>query len=243
MKFINKTTNHLKKVTASLLLGASILSPAFAGMPDDPIVTKLMIDKFEVGNADGENPLGWEGGFWIGKDLNKLYFKTEGERVGGETEGSESQLLLSRAVHPFWDLQGGIRHDTTPDANRTYATIGLQGVTPFYIETDASLSIGENEQVKLNASFEYEMMLTQRWVLIPEVEFNAYAKNDMEMGIGSGLSDIEASIRLGYEIKREFMPYIGFNWGKKFGRTADFAEADGEDASESMFVVGISAWY
>jgi copper resistance protein B len=235
--------NNIKRLLASLALGISSVSPVFAGMGDDPIITKLMLDKFEVGNANGKNPLAWEGGFWIGKDLNKLYFKTEGERVGGETEGTESKLLLSHAVDPFWDLQGGISYDTTPDANRTYATIGFQGEAPFYIETDASLSFGKNSQAKLNASFENEMMLTQRWVLIPEIGFNAYAKDDTKMGIGSGLSDISASLRLGYEIKREFMPYIGINWGKKFGKTADLTTASGEDISETMFVVGISAWY
>ena len=241
---LNKTKmNTIQIIIASLFISASVVSPAFAGMPDDPIVTKLMLDKFEVGNADGENPLEWEGGFWIGKDINKLYFKTAGERVGGETEGTESQLLLSRAVLPFWDIQGGIGYDTTPDANRTYATIGVQGVAPFYIETDASLSFGKNDQVKLSASFEHEMMLTQRLVLIPELEFDAYAKDDDEMGIGSGLSGVETSLRLGYEIKREFMPYIGIKWGKKFGTTADLARAEGEDVSETMFVVGISTWY
>jgi len=233
----------IKSTALTLLLGATFTAPAFAGMSDDPIITKLMLDKFEVGNTDGKNLLAWEGGFWIGKDLNKLYFKTEGERVDGEIEDSEYQLLLSHAVHPFWDIQGGIRYDEIPDANRVYATIGVQGVAPFYIETDASLSFGENDQVKLNASFEHEMMLTQRWVLIPEIEFNAYAKDDAEMGVGSGVSDIEASLRLGYEIKREFMPYIGINWGKKFGKTADLATAEGEETSETMFVVGIRAWY
>lgn len=191
MKLHKTKMNSIKTIIASLFISANIASPAFAGMPDDPIVTKLMLDKFEVGNADGENPLEWEGGFWIGKDLKKLYFKMEGERAGGETEGTESKLLLSHAVLPFWDIQGGIGYDTTPDANRTYATIGAQGVAPFYIETDASLSFGKNDQVKLSASFEHEMMLTQRWVLIPELEFDAYAKDDSEMGIGSGLSGVK----------------------------------------------------
>lgn len=233
----------IKNTALTLLLGAALTVPAFAGMSDDPVITKLMLDKFEVGDADGENLLAWEGGFWMGKDINKLYFKTEGERVGGETEGAESQLLLSHAIAPFWDIQGGIRYDTTPDASRTYATIGFQGVAPFYIETDASLSFGKDDQVKLNVSFEHEMMLTQRWVLISEIELNAYAKDDAEMSVGSGLSNVEASLRLGYEIKREFMPYIGINWGKKFGGTADLATAAGDDISETMFVIGISAWY
>ncbi len=238
-----KMINNLKVLLASLFMGAVTLSPAFAGMPDDPIVTKLMLDKFEVGVGDEETPISWEGGFWVGKDLNKLWFKTEGEYVDGETEGTESQLLFSHAIDPFWDIQGGWRHDTVPGKSRDYVTIGFQGVAPFYIETDASLSFGKNDQIKLNASFEHEMMLTQRLVLIPELAFNAYTKDDEEMGIGSGLADLEVGVRLGYEIRREFSPYFGFNWSKKLGNTADLAEAEGDEASATQFVIGIQAWY
>ena len=220
-----------------------MVSPAFAGMEDDPVELKLMLDKFEVGRVDGTNVASWEGGLWVGKDLNKLWIMSEGERAAGETEGSENRLLYSRAISPFWDIQAGLRHDTVPGESRDYANIGIHGLAPYYFETDANISFGENEQVKLNASFEYEMMLTQKLVLSPEIEFNAYAKDDDAMGVGSGLSDIGAGLRLRYEVKREFAPYIGINWGKKFGGTADLARAEGKDTSETMFVIGVRAWY
>jgi hypothetical protein len=52
-------------------------------------------------------------------------------------------------------------------------------------------------------------MLAQRWILVTDVEVNLYGKNDSELGIGSGLSDIEAGLRLSYEITRKFAPYVG----------------------------------
>ncbi len=224
-------------------VGALSLSPAYAGMEDDPTELKLMLDKFEVGRTGGNTVMAWEGGLWIGKDLNKLWIMSDGERAAGETEGTENRLLYSRAISPFWDLQAGLRHDTVPGESRDYLKLGIHGLAPYYFETDANISFGENEQVKLNASFEYEMMLTQKLVLSPEIEFNAYAKDDAAMGVGSGLSDIEAGLRLRYEIKREFAPYIGVNWAKKFGGTADLARDEGEDTSETMFVIGVRAWY
>ncbi len=238
----NKFSKTLLASTLLLTLG-SITSPAFAGMEDDPILTKLMLDKFEVGFAKGPNPITWEGGLWIGKDLNKLWFKTEGEHVSGEIEGSENQLLFSHAISTFWDLQAGWRHDTVPGTSRDYAQIGIQGLAPYFVETDANLSFGKNSQVKLNFNFEYEMMLTQKLVLSPEFGFNAYAKDDKAMGVGSGLSDASAGLRLRYEVKREFAPYIGVNWSKKFGKTADFITDEGGDSSETMFVAGVRIWY
>ncbi|MCF6190469.1 MAG: copper resistance protein B [Cocleimonas sp.] len=235
--------NLVTKILVPAFVGALSLSPAYAGMEDDPTELKLMLDKFEVGRTGGNTVMAWEGGLWIGKDLNKLWIMSDGERAAGETEGTENRLLYSRAISPFWDLQAGLRHDTVPGESRDYLNLGIHGLAPYYFETDANISFGENEQVKLNASFEYEMMLTQKLVLSPEIEFNAYAKDDAAMGVGSGLSDIEAGLRLRYEIKREFAPYIGVNWAKKFGGTADLARDEGEDTSETMFVIGVRAWY
>lgn len=232
-------------IVQSISLAISVLlTPiAYASSKDDPVLTKFMLDKFEVRNADGSNPLVWEGEAWIGQDLNKLWLKSEGERVDGKIEESETELLYSRAIAPFWDVQAGIRHDEVEDESRDYATIGIKGLAPYYFETDASVSFGKNGQTKLNASAEYELMLTQKLVLSPEIEFNAYGKEDIAMGVGSGLSNIEAGLRLRYEIKREFAPYIGVNWNKKFGTTADLAENQGLNASDTQLVAGVRAWF
>ncbi len=240
---MKKIGKKLTKLIIPALLGALTLSPAYAGMEDDPIELKLMLDKFEVGRVDGNTVNTWEAGMWIGKDLNKVWLMSGGERVAGVNEGTENRLLYSRAISPFWDLQAGLRHDTVPGESRDYANIGIHGLAPYYFETDANLSLGKNDQLKLNVSFEYEMMLTQKWVLSPDIEFNAYTKDDTAMGVGSGLSDINAGLRLRYEVKREFAPYIGINWGKKFGGTADLARSEGNGTSETMFVAGIRAWY
>jgi len=234
--------NYTKLFLASSLF-LSALSPVYAGMEDDPVELKLMLDKFEVGRVDGNNVLAWESGLWIGKDLHKLWIKSDGERVDGENEGTENRILYSRAISPFWDLQAGWRHDTAPGESRDYATLGIQGLAPYFFETDANISFGKDSQVKLNLAFEYEMMLTQKLVLSPEIELNIYSQDDDAMGIGSGFSDMEAGLRLRYEVTREFAPYIGVNWAKKFGGTADFVSDEGGDTSETLFVVGVRAWY
>jgi len=242
----NQAKKHIKKtahLAVTLVALNFLILPAQARMEDDPLETKLMLDKFEVGRADGNNIQAWEGGVWMGKDLNKLWLKSDGERVAGETEGTETRLLYSRAIDPFWDVQAGLRHDTSGDSKRNYVTFGIQGLAPYYFETDANVSIAKNGQVKLNTSFEYEMMLTQKLVLSPEIELNAYTKDDKAMGVAAGFSDVEAGLRLRYEVIREFAPYIGVNWTKKLGNTADMANDEGEQTSETSVVLGVRAWY
>jgi copper resistance protein B len=228
-----------------VLAAALLASPAvFAGgMEDDPLLFKLMLDQLEWRDADGDDLFVWEADAWIGRDLNKLWFKSEGERAGSVTEGAEIQALYSRAVDPYWDFQIGWRHDLKPEPNRDWLAVGFKGLAPYWFEVDATVFAGGNGQVAGRLQAEYEFMLTQRWVLSPEFEMNIHGKDDEQTGIGSGISDLELGLRLRYEIRREFAPYIGINWEKKFGKTAGFAEDEGESTDELQFVVGIRAWF
>jgi len=232
-------------LAGSLFVLSSLFSPtSFAAMEDDPLLTKVMIDKLEITDKDddGNRTTAWEVDAWVGKDLHKLWLKSSGESANGDKETSTS-ALYSRAIDPNWDFQVGLLHDTVLDASRNYAEIGLKGVAPYYFETDASIAIGKDGHSKLSVSSEYEIMLTQQLVLSPEIEFTAYGKTDEKMGVGSGLSSGELGLRLRYEIKREFAPYIGINFSKKFGQTADFATAEGESTSDTQFVIGVRAWF
>jgi len=211
-------------------------------MEDDPVLTKFMLDQLEVHDADGSNPVTWEAEAWIGKDLNKLWLKTEGERVDGENEELEVQALYSRAIAPYWDLQVGVRKDFEP-VGREWGVVGLKGLAPYYFETDLALFVGDNGRTAARLEGEYELLLTQKTILTPEIEVNLYGKDDVEARVGSGLSDVTVGLRLRHEFKREFAPYIGVEWTKKFGDTADFAEADGGEVSDTQFVAGIRAWF
>ncbi len=232
----------MKRITV-ILLAMGLSLPVFAGGKDDPLVTKVMIDQLETRITDGPNPLVLEAEAWAGYDLHKFWFKTDVERVDGETEEAEIQLLYSRAIAPFWDFQAGWRRDIKPRPDRDYLALAFKGLAPYLFEVDAGLFIGESGRVNARLDAEYEYMLTQRWVLAPELTMNLYSKDDAERGIGSGLSDLSLGLRLRYEIRREFAPYIGVNWSKQFGDTADFAEAEGEDTSDTQIVAGIRAWF
>lgn len=233
----------MKTKILSVLLGCVLSTSLYAMGEDDPLITKVMIDQLEKRITDGEDPLVLEATVWIGKDLNKLVIKADVEQVNGETEELELQALYSRAIAPFWDFQIGVRQDQKPTPSREWLAIGFQGLAPYWFEIDTTLFIGDKDQVGLRFSAEYEWMLTQRWVLSPEVEFNFHSKSEQVRGIGAGLTDSQVGLRLRYEIRREFAPYIGINWNKKYGDTASFAKIDGEKASDAQFVVGIRSWF
>lgn len=230
----------------SLIVGAMTLataSNAQAAAADDPLLTKVVIDQFEQDVSHGENAQSWDVQAWLGHDLYKLWLTTEGERSNNQTTDAQVELLYSRAFSPYWDWKVGVRKDFKPTPSTEWAVLGVQGLAPYYFEIDAEFYLGKDGNTAFTLEVEYELMLTQRLVLIPEVEVSFNGQNDAEMGSGSGLSEIEAGLRLSYGIVREFSPYVGLTWSKKYGNTADYAALEDESSTEKQVVVGFSAWF
>lgn len=203
----------------------------------------VLFNRLEAWNADPGTGLAWEGQAWFGSDLNRLWLRSEGERVGGKTEGADLEVLYGRSVARWWDLVAGVRHDFQPGGSQNFAAVGVMGLAPQKFEVEATAYIGERGQTAARMEAEYELLLTNRLVLQPLVEANFYGKNDPIRGIGSGLSTIEAGFRLRYEVIREFAPYIGIVRERAFGNTADLRRSEGEDIDDTRIVAGFRIWF
>jgi copper resistance protein B len=213
-------------------------------MRDDPAVGMLLLDRLEYVHArDGANALAIDGEAWYGHNLDKLWPKFEGERWGGRLQDLRTEALWAHAVAPFWDAQLGVRHDFGTGPGRTWAAIGVEGVAPYWFETEATLYVGQGGRTAARVAFEYEARFTQRLILQPSLEANLYGRDDPQRGIGSGLADVEAGMRLRYEIRREFAPYVGLVWRQRFGRSRDYARAQGEPADDLQLVAGVRVWF
>lgn len=192
---------------------------------------------------DGDDGYRWDVEAWYGGDINRFVLKTEGE--GGLKKGvddAEVQTLYSRAMGPYFDLQAGLRYDFEP-TQRTYATLGFEGLAPYWFEAEGAAFLSDRGDLSARFGAAYDLRLTQKLILQPYAEVNLALQDVPEAGTGSGVSDAELSLRLRYEIRREFAPYVGVSWQRKFGGSADFARAAGEGVSNSSFVVGIRGWF
>ncbi|WP_375196867.1 copper resistance protein B [Sphingobium sp.] len=206
--------------------------------------SQLMLDRLEYRLGKGADGYHWEGEGWVGGDINRFAFKTEGEgEIGGPVESAEVQALYSRAIDPWFNLEAGVRHDIRPDPQRTYAVIGIEGLAPYWFEVGAQAFLSSAGDAHLRLEGSYDQRLTQRLILQPAAEVNIAAQDVPALGVGSGISDVELGLRLRYEFVREFAPYIGVNWERKLGGTARFARAEGERASATSFVMGVRFWF
>jgi copper resistance protein B len=217
------------------------MSPLELGDQHD--FSSLTADRLESVTTDGETSATYDVQAWFGRDYNRVVLKAEGDIDEGKLEDAETELLWGRALTAYWDTQLGVRYDSGEGPERTWLAFGVQGLAPYWFEVDATAYVGDSGRTALNVEAEYELLLTQKWVLQPRVEADWYGSSDVERGIGSGLSEATVGLRLRYEIRREFAPYLGIERAHKFGETKDLARAAGEDARSTRFVAGLRFWF
>lgn len=206
--------------------------------------SRILIDRLELLARKGRDGYAWEGDAWVGGDYDKLWLKSEGEgEVGGQLEAAEVQALWSRAIFPFFDFQAGVRYDVRPRPDRTYLTVGIQGLAPYWFEVDAAAFISTKGDLTARFEAEYDQRITNRVIIQPRLEFDLSAQDVPELGIGSGLSSAELGLRLRYQFVPEFAPYIGVGYERRFGDTARLAREEGEDVGGWSFLIGLRAWF
>ena len=236
-----------KDHAADAFYGAAEMARARAAMLKESggmRFSKLMLDRLEYRAGKGADAYHWEGEGWIGGDINRLAFKSEGEgKASGRLEHAEVQALYSRAIDPWFNLEAGVRQDFGPDPDRTYVVAGVDGLAPYWFEVSAQAFLSNKGDGHLRLEASYDQRITQRLILQPAAELNLAAQDVPELGIGSGLSDVELGLRLRYEIAREFAPYAGVNWEGKLGETARMARTGGDNASVASFVMGVRFWF
>ena len=211
-------------------------------MHDEMPFGRVLLDKFEYAKGDGEQGQNLDAEAWYGNDYNKAWFKAEGERRGGELQSMRTEALWDRTFATFWSTQLGVRHDTGGGDSRNWLAFGVRGLAPYWFDTTAT-AYWSGGRLAARFDVRYELLFTQRLILEPEIEANLYSKADPARGLGSGLSDMELGLRLRYEIRRQFAPYIGVTWARNFGGTADYARAQGERNKSTQIVAGVRVWY
>jgi len=218
--------------------------PRVLRMADEHSMFSLLVDQLEVVDTPEQNSTAYDLTMRYGRDYNKLVIKAEGDVFDGKLEEARSEALWSHAIDTYWDTQLGMRYDSGADlVSRSWLAAGVEGIAPYWFDLEATFYLGNDSRTALRLQAEYELLITQKLVLQPRIETNLYGKDDPERAIASGLSDMTAGIRLRYEIRREFAPYIGVEYTSKYGETANIARAAGADVSDTHLVAGLRFWY
>lgn len=212
-------------------------------MHDNAIHGLLRVDRLEAWDGGEMRGQAWDIEGWLGTDLDRLWLRSEGVRADDATRGAEVGLLYGHSFSRWWDAVAGIRHEFEPGPSRSWVAIGLQGLAPYWIETQLTGYVGEGGRTAAGFDAHVDMFFTGRLILQWQFDAEAHGRNDTSRGIGRGLSRIEVGARLRYEITRRFAPYAGVHWERTLGRTADLHRAAGDDDAEARIVIGLRTWF
>jgi copper resistance protein B len=236
MKFLSIGRN------SCFLLGAlSLAASPGSAMEEDPMFQHILLETDYANWGSNRREITWEGSAWYGGDIEKVWLKTEGEWGDGYLEEAEVQLLYSRNVGTFWDVQAGLRHDFQPSSTN-YLVLAVSGLAPYFFETDISLFLSDEADVSLRGKAEYDLLLSQSLILTPYAELDVFATDVPELDVGAGISSLDAGLKLRYEVEREFAPYVDVNYVGLFGETKSIAEANNKDANDLTVRVGVRFW-
>ncbi len=211
---------------------------------DNTIFTHVLLEQAEDRWNGRDHQFRYDGQGWIGTDYDKLWIKSEGLVTNrGRFEDGQHEALYDRAVSSYFDLQGGVRLDLDNGKTRTWAAFGVQGLSLYFFDVEATAYVSDSGHYAGRLKGSYDLLITNRLILQPEVEANFYTKSDPGRRTGTGLSDIDAGLRLRYEFSRKLAPYIGVSYTGLFGQSATFARREGNGAQNVSFTFGVRSWF
>lgn len=255
-------SDRIARCVAAPVLVAALLLPGSGPLPAQGVDTMahsgthgmswgretfVLSEVLEFVPSGADRPVNYDLLAWTGGAVNRLWAKADGgiATLGGGRHGAY-QLLYGRLISPWWDAQIGVRMDQTTEggstATRAGAVAGLQGLAPGWFEVEPSVFVTTAGNVSLDLTVSYDLYLTQRLVMQPRLESAVSLRDDVEFGIGRGLSTSAFGVRTRLEIRREFAPYVGVVWDRSYGRTAQFARQAGAVDGEARLVAGLRLW-
>jgi copper resistance protein B len=178
---------------------------------------------------------------FYGGDYHKLWVDVEGERGLKNSEWllERADLLFVKAISSSWDLRAGVGYASSNEGGRSKLVLGVNGPAPYGFDVEANLNLTNKGELYGKLGAEYNLLLTQRLILQPSFDVLASTKKIEPLEVGSGLSKTELALKLRYEIKREFAPYVGVSWERYFGQTKEMVG----ERDLINFLVGLKTWF
>jgi copper resistance protein B len=212
---------------------------------DNKVFAHVLFNQLEGRTNGSDNELRWDAEGWVGTDMNRLWIKSEGFAGNGTVSDGDHEVLYDRPIpHTrYFDAQAGVRADVDSNPSRVWAAMGVEGLAPYFFNLEPTFYISDGGHMAGRINGSWDLFVTQRWVVQPQAELNFYSKDDPARGTGSGFSDIDAGIRLRYEVTRKINPYIGWAYNGRYGNSAFYTRQSGGATNNSSFVFGFRVWY
>lgn len=212
--------------------------------PSDPApapqrVRDIAIDRLEWRARSGADGYGWDAAALVGGPVHRLWIASAGDATRGRgLDYLEMQAFYSHAVSESWELQAGLRYDIRPRPQRAYLALGAQGYSRD-LSVGAFAFLSNESEFTARLFGQYDLKLLPRLVLQPSLETEIAGRDVPELGIGAGPVFVEGRLRLLYELRGPFAPYLGVSWERLLGRTARMAREENATTETAALLLGL----
>ena len=222
-----------------LQLIAAVLALAFQPASASAQVT-VEVDLLEVHLGRGDDHLLLDSTLTVGDGADQLLIKAAG---GSETRTAfddfELQALYARAVSDKVALHVGVRHDMRAGSNLTHGVAGLVVEVLPGLEAEHYLYLSQDGDMTGAGQLLLGVDLAPKLVLEPRLAIGWSAQQIPAEDLGSGLTDIEASLRLRHALAENFDIYAGVVHERLLGSTRSNAVAAGDPSGVTRAVFGL----
>jgi copper resistance protein B len=208
--------------------------------PSGPTLQWGLLDRFEYAVQRGQDGYAWDFSLLYGGDRHRLWLGTSGEGpASGAPDYVELNAAYSYHLGGAWDVNAGFRHDLQTGPDRSYVQLGGQYDDGEALWFGGWAYLSNKGEASARLAGYYNWKLAGPVILQPSAELDYYGEDMPELGLGRGFGYAEAGLRLRYEIREAFAPYVGLSWSRDLGRTARLTRAEGEDPETKSLVMGV----
>lgn len=162
--------------------------------------------------ADGQGQWSSELQTWVGTDENKILIRAHTNKAESESYHYDVAGLYSRNIATFWDAQVGFQYlndrARIKDTDQVKLMFGVQGLVPYYFETEAYMYVGQDDQLSLSFETERDILLTQKWIVQPYLNLNFVLQDHSKYAEKTGVNQAQFGVETRYEITKKIMPYL-----------------------------------
>ena len=178
----------------------------------------VLFDQLEWETGTVQAAFGWDTKGWVGRDRDRLWLRTEGQRSDGDVWDAQTHAFYGRQVSRWWDVLAGVRQDLAPGPAQTWAAFGVQGLAPYWFDVEAPPpGRGGTESLPFREPEDHSAA--------DELPRSPAASGDGDLRQARfqhdrdcGLATLDFGVRLRYLVQRDLAPYAGVVWHQKHSR-------------------------
>ncbi|MEZ4318155.1 MAG: copper resistance protein B [Myxococcota bacterium] len=228
-------------------MAAQAVEPAHPGwklpINDRHMRGMLLVDQLEYRLPSTPGAVGTDLEGWMGGDVHRLRYRGEGTVELGDRVGEgELGAAYSRLVGPWVELQLGAGLEAQNEVGSGFEArleVGVEAVIPYDFDLEALLRVSHRGRVSARVTAIKELMLSQRLILQLRAEATGAVQESVELDRAQGLENATAGLRLRYEVRREFAPYLGGSWTGGF----EGPSGTGRFVQSGSAAAGVRVWF